>query len=187
MSGQEKTPQRQSQEGGGSPDEFVMEMIANQNRLHAYILSLMFDKEKARDVLQQTNLVLLEKKDDYVPGTAFGAWACKIAFYEVLAERRRAQRDRHMFSDDLLALIATRSERIAASLDQRSEALEECLALLPKKQREVLMARYRPGNSIADLASSIGKTPGAVSVLLHRIRSALLDCVSKKLANPPQT
>ncbi|MEQ8836580.1 MAG: sigma-70 family RNA polymerase sigma factor [Lacipirellulaceae bacterium] len=186
MSEHGETADRKWQEMGNGTDDFVMEMIGSQNRLHAYILSVMFDKERARDVLQQTNLVLLEKKDEYVPGTAFGAWACKIAFYEVLAERRRSQRDRHMFSDDLLALIATRSERITASLDQRSEALEECLALLPSNQREILMARYRPGNTIGDIANSVGKSPGAVSVLLHRIRSALLDCVSNKLKNLPQ-
>ncbi len=187
MADRHTQPDGETGESGGREDEFVLEMINCQSRLHAYILSLMFDKERAHDVLQQTNLILLEKKNEYEPGTAFGAWACKIAFYEVLAERRRKQRDRHMFSDELLALIAARSERIGASLDQRSEALEECLARLGSNQREILMSRYRPGGSVAEIAKSAGKTPGAISVILHRVRNALMDCIQHKLQQVAQS
>lgn len=172
---------------GNSEDEFVLEMINCQSRLYAYVLSLVFDKDRARDVLQQSNLILLEKKHEYQPGTAFGAWACKIAFYEVLAERRRNQRDRHMFSDELLALVAARSEHLTDNLDRRAEALEECVALLSDNQRQILLARYSPGGSVAEIAKAAQKTPGAISVVLHRVRNALLDCVQRKLNQPVQT
>lgn len=186
MSDQQDESGRQYEESSKDSDNFVIEMINCQSRLYAYILSLMFDKERARDVLQQTNLILLEKKNEYSPGTAFGAWACKVAFYEVLAERRKNQRDRHMFSDELLALVAARAEQVTASLDRRSEALEECLEQLSDQHRKILLARYSPGGSVAEIAAATKKSTGAIYVVLHRVRSALLDCVQRKLDHPAQ-
>ncbi|MGL4513756.1 MAG: sigma-70 family RNA polymerase sigma factor [Lacipirellulaceae bacterium] len=164
-----------------SDDEFVLSIIEVQSRLYAYVLSLILDRERAKDVLQQTNVVLLQKKENYQPGTSFFAWAAKTAFYEVLAERRRRGRDKHLFSDDLLAVVATVAAEVAGSLEQRADALRECLALLSPIQRETLLARYRPGGSVAGLADELGKTPNAISALLFRLRSTLLDCVQRRL------
>ena len=72
----------------GGHDQFVLEIIAAQSRLYAYILSLVLNREKARDILQQTNLVLLEKEREFEWGTNFGAWASRVAYYEVLTDRR---------------------------------------------------------------------------------------------------
>ena len=70
-------------------DEFIVHLTACQNRLYAYVFSLLPDRERRRDVLQETNLVLWRKSDQFMAGTDFGAWACKVAYFEVLAERRR--------------------------------------------------------------------------------------------------
>ncbi len=162
-------------------DDFVMNLIASQNRLYAYVLSLLFDRDRSRDVLQQTNLVLLEKETEFERGSNFFAWAARVAHYEVLADRRRRVRDRHLFSDELLALIAAQSTAATADLDQRAAALGECLKRLSPEHRDLLAQRYRPGGGVAALAQSLGKTPNAVSATLHRVRSALIDCVSRKL------
>jgi RNA polymerase sigma-70 factor (ECF subfamily) len=165
----------------GRDDEFVLSLLSVQSRLYAYILSLMLDKERAKDVLQQTNVVLLQKKGGFEPGTDFFAWSARVAFYEVLAERRRRGRDKHLFNDDLLALVAAESSRGTEGLEARADALRECLAKLPPKHREVVVSRYQPGGSVAGLADSMTKTPNAVSALLHRIRVALVECVTRKL------
>lgn len=167
--------------GQGGHDEFVLLVINTQPRLHAYILSLVFNKERAQDILQQTNLVLLEKEKDFTHGTEFFAWSARVAYYEVLADRRRRARDRHLFSDELLAVVAAESSKTLASLEDRSDALRKCLDKLSSTNREILMRRYRPGGNVAEIAASIGKTPNALSALLHRLRSGLVDCVSRQL------
>jgi RNA polymerase sigma-70 factor (ECF subfamily) len=166
---------------GGRGDSFVLEMIEAQNRLYAYVLSLVLDRERAKDVVQQTNLVLLEKQSDYQPGTDFFAWVSRVAFYEVLADRRRHYRDRHLFSDELLAVVASESLRETEGIEERTAALRQCLERLSPEHRDIVIARYRPGGSVSSLAQSLGKTPNAVSAILHRLRTALLDCVSRRL------
>ena len=122
-------------------DEFVLRVINAQTRMYAYILSLVLDRDRARDILQQTNLVMLQKESEFEHGTNFLAWAYKVAFYEVLAERRDRQRDKHLFSDELLALVATRMTTINQSLDDRSAALEQCLGMLSPEHRSLIIER----------------------------------------------
>ncbi|TWT37148.1 RNA polymerase sigma factor [Posidoniimonas corsicana] len=169
--------------GSGNHDAFVMQMIAVQTRLYAYVLSLVLDRERASEILQQTNLVMLEKAGEFEEGTNFSAWAYRVAFYEVLADRRKRSREKHLFNDELLALVASHSSTIGDSLDDRSVALEDCLSYLPDRHRQLITQRYRPGGSVAALAESLRKTPAAVSTLLYRIRSELLECTQKKLSH----
>ncbi|HMP07982.1 MAG TPA: sigma-70 family RNA polymerase sigma factor, partial [Lacipirellulaceae bacterium] len=134
------------------------------------------DAERARDVLQDTNVVLWRKAADYQLGTSFGAWACKVAYFEVLADRRRRRCDRHVFDEDLLEQLAGRAHVRLADIDERSQALDECLQKLPPHQRERLLERYRPGGSVQQIADNCGLTAGAVATALYRVRNALLDC-----------
>lgn len=166
---------------GGRDDEFVLAMIGAQGRLYAYVLSLVFDRDRAKDVLQETNLVLLEKQADFQAGTDFFAWAARVAFYEVLTDRRQRYRDRHLFNEELLSAIASESVRETADLDERAAALRGCLNKLSAEHRDALIARYRPGGSVSAIAAASGKSPNAVSAMLHRLRSTLLDCVSRRL------
>lgn len=176
----------QDQLGTEGHEAFVLLVINAQNRLYAYILSLVLDKERARDILQQTNLVLLEKEIGFTHGTEFFAWAARVAFYEVLADRRRRVRDRHLFSDELLAAVASESLRTAGAIEERTEALRHCLSKLSNTNRDLLMQRYRPDGSVAGIAESLGKTPGALSAILHRLRSGLVDCIERKLRSHTQ-
>ena len=69
--------------------DFVQLMIGCQSRLYAFIMSLVCDPEHAADILQQTNIVMWEKSDQFEPGTNFTAWTFQIARYQVLAHRQR--------------------------------------------------------------------------------------------------
>ena len=180
QAGNEDNP-RDAERNNGGHDEFVLQVIAVQTRLYAYILSLSLDKDRARDILQQTNLVLLEKETEYEQGTNFGGWASRVAYYEVLADRRRRYRDRHLFSDELLALVASRASAIGESLDARAEALESCLNKLSSEHRQLVIERYRPGGSVAAIAEELRKSPAAISAMLYRIRGVLVDCIQRKL------
>lgn len=162
-------------------DEFVLQIIGAQSRLYAYVLSLVLNRDRAADILQQANLVMLEKEPEFQPGTNFVAWAHRVVFYEVLADRRNRQRDKHLFSDELLASIAARSEHIDQDYDQRAQQLEACMRSLSEEHREVIRQRYRPGGSVAELAKQMGRTPAAMSALLYRIRTLLVECVQRKL------
>lgn len=167
-------------------DEVALELIEVQSRLAGYLYSLVLDHELTKDLLQRTNVVLLEKRDKFEPGTNFFAWACRVAYHEVLAARRDYVREKLVFDEDLLSMLATESQQKFEQHDDRMQALFDCLSKLPADQQELIMARYRPAGSVANLSKSLQKTPAALSSLLTRIRWKLVACVERKITGQLQ-
>jgi RNA polymerase sigma-70 factor (ECF subfamily) len=164
-------------------EELIVGLIArHQPEIHRYILSLLPDRMLADDVAQETNLVLWRKAAEYDPAQPFLPWAFTIALYQVKAARRDAGRDRHVFDDSLVELLA--SECRDDPHGDLELALEKCLQELPERQRDLILARYAPGSSVQGLAAERRQTPTALSLALMRIRKALETCIERKLATP---
>src|SRR5262249_1789568 len=89
-------------------DEFITQLTLAQSSLWAYVFSLLPDHGGGQDVLQETNLTLWRKANEFQPGTSFLAWACQVGYFHVLSHRRRVRRDRLVFDDDVLAYLAER-------------------------------------------------------------------------------
>jgi len=165
-------------------DEQVVQLIAGcQDRLFAYVLTLVPDRTVARDILQEANLVLWRRRERYVAGTSFVAWAYKIAFVQVLAHRRDRGRDRHVFfSEELMGQLADEAQQDLEGISDRRTALQGCLAKLSERRRWLIAQRYSSGSSIRVIAEMTGKTVGAIATAVYRIRNALRDCIARTLA-----
>ena len=87
-------------------DEFVRLLAQNQRRLFIYVHTLVPHHADAEEVLQNTNLVLWREFGTFQPGTNFAAWSCRVALNQVLAWRKKRQRDRLQFSDEFLTTVA---------------------------------------------------------------------------------
>jgi RNA polymerase sigma-70 factor, ECF subfamily len=162
-------------------ERFVEMIIDHQRRLCAYILTLLPDPNQAYDVLQQTNLVLWRDADRFDEGTNFFAWACRVAYFQVLDYRERSQRDRLRFGDALLDMLTAEFESDGQCESDRLAAMRECVESLPAGQRDLLGRRYQEDESVANIAATTGRTSGAISAGLYRIRMALLDCIQRRL------
>ncbi len=162
-------------------DDLALELIEVQNRLSGYIYSLILNHELAKDILQRTNVVLLEKRDTFETGTNFFAWACRVAYHEVLATRRDLAREKLVFDDQLLPVLAVASEQRFSDNDDQMQALFECLSHLPADQQNLIRSRYSPGGSVSEMSLALQKTPAAISSLLSRIRARLAACVDKRM------
>jgi RNA polymerase sigma-70 factor (ECF subfamily) len=164
------------------PDqEFVYQLTDWQNRLFGYLVTLLSNTHDARDVLQETNLVLWRKMGDFQTGTDFGAWARKCAYYQALAFLRDRKRDRHLFDDDVLALLANDDTGSAHDDNERRLALRDCLACLPDRHRHLIDLRYREEIPIRQLAADHGKKESSMKMIMMRIREKLHLCIESKL------
>lgn len=162
-------------------ESFIELLTGAQSAVFGYIVSLCHDHALAKDILQETNLTLWRKAEDFEEGTSFVAWACRTAYFHLLNHRRKRSREQLVFDEDVFDYLAERQEERAAGSDCRLEALRRCLEALPPAQRELVDRRYRPGASVQAIAREQGKTEGAVSQALFRIRSALQRCVETRL------
>src|SRR3954465_10038924 len=77
-----------------------------QRRLQVYVRGLVPNQADADEVLQEVNLFLWRNAHEYRPGTDFGAWAYKVAYFHVLTYRKRLARNKLRFGDALLLQLA---------------------------------------------------------------------------------
>ncbi len=168
--------------GGGRTSEFMQSLTGAQSRLYAYICSLIGGAAGARDVLQETNVVLWDKAHEYDPGRPFLPWAYRIAYLQVLAYRKRCARSRLIFDEHLVNEVAREFLRRDDDHDRRLDALNHCMDKLTRPRRELLDRRYQRGETVDQIAARLRKTPNVVSASLYRIRKALLECIEARLA-----
>jgi RNA polymerase sigma-70 factor (ECF subfamily) len=162
--------------------EFVSQIARHQSALHAYIISLMPGVDGVDDVLQETNLVLWEKRGTFEPGSNFRAWACAIARYRVMGHRRKlARQGLPLFDDALAEQLAAECEAEPEELTDRIRALEHCLGRLPEKERALIDNRYFSDSHLDEYAAQCGRPVESLRVSLFRIRAALKKCITGEL------
>jgi RNA polymerase sigma-70 factor (ECF subfamily) len=160
---------------------YVTLLVEHQDRLRAFIYSLLPGCQDVGDVLQNTNAVLWQKRRRYEHGTNFLAWAFSIARYQVKHHHGRIKRDgKIVFSDQVIERIANSAptnNRQSRLLD----ALEQCMSKLSDDQRKIVQARYTAGQSLEQLAKNLGRSAGSLRISLYRLRDNLKYCVENTM------
>ena len=167
---------------GGDYERFTALLTRHHAPLMSFILSLVPQWADAEDLLQQASVILWRKFGEFQPGTSFLAWSCQTARYLVLNHLRKNTRDPHVFSGELVDLLAREAEEDAERLQRQHAALGACLGKLDDRSRRLIARCYETGASIKEAAEALGATPNSVYKTLNRLRDALLECVRRTLA-----
>ena len=154
----------------------------HQRELYLYIWSLVHRSNDTQDILQETNLALWRDMARSSRVDDFRSWACRVAYNQVLAYRKRCARDRLHFDDALLGQMAKESEHQGEQASQWQLALRSCSRKLPAESRQMLVFRYRSPCSVRAIADQLGRSVASVSQSLYRIRAVLLQCIRETVA-----
>jgi RNA polymerase sigma-70 factor (ECF subfamily) len=162
-----------------------MEQLALvQQRLAGFVRALLPNPTDADEVLQETNIVIWQKIDQFDPerpGSDFLSWAFRIAALQAKSYRRRQAR-RPGFSDELMEELTVAAIGEQPMLEARRDALRVCMQALPGEERVLVEQCYAPGARIYEVAKTLTRTPTSVYRSLRRIRRALSVCVQRRLA-----
>ena len=163
--------------------EIIGLITQHQASIRAYIISLMPGIQGVSDVLQETNLILWEKRTSFEVGTNFAAWACTIALYEVKNHTQKIQRKQPILCLDekLAEELAEYCQLSPPETENRIVALEHCLTKLNKRELQLIKQRYISDTTLKSYAESLGRPVGSLRVTLHRIRQGLRRCISYQL------
>jgi len=165
-----------------SPLEFDVLLAAAQPRLRGYLAAILGAWSEVDDLVQETNLVLIMKRDDFEAGSNFIAWAFRVAYFKATTWRRDRMREgRVVLGEIAFQDIAAEAEAHFASRPPVSDALAHCLKLLPPRERELVNAKYVERESLVDLAGRLGCTSNSLHKSISRIRLVLRNCVTKTL------
>ncbi len=160
---------------------FVRTFTRHEAALRTFVRSLLPGWDDVDEVMQEVSVVVWKRFDTFDPDTEFMRWAAVIARFEVLNYRRRKARDKHIFDEDVIALLANECLEKSERQVVEQKALRHCLAKLPDHQRQLMLRAYSPQDSIKSIADEIGKTPTAVYKVLGRLRFKLYECIERSL------
>jgi RNA polymerase sigma-70 factor (ECF subfamily) len=164
--------------------ELLVRLLSRyQGELFRYIYALVPNEEDARDVLQETSVALFRKFAEYDPEKPFLAWAYRFAYIEVLKQRDRNVRGARLLKPAVIERLARERERIEPELEERVQALEQCLAELPPSDRELIRLRYQGKTRADQLVKALGTSRRTLFRQLDRIRRRLYECVNRRVAS----
>ena len=165
----------------GPSKEFVTEITAVQRRLYGFVRTLVYDREMVDEIVQETNVALWEQFERFEAGTNFAAWACRVAWFKVLDYRRSQKVRRLRFADTLVETLAAESIEVSDELDAERFALEQCVAKLTQRHRDLVSLYYEKRLSLTQIAATLSTNSNAIGQMLHRVRATLRSCVRRQL------
>ena len=160
-------------------EQFIRIVATHEARLRCYVLSLVPRWADADEIMQEVNVVLWQKFEQFQPDTNFFAWACQIARFKVKDYRRKKSRERVIFSDALVNMLAEECVAVAEKVNDSQAALDCCLKKLNPDQRKLILLRYNEDASINQIAMSLGRTIAAIYKALERTHQLLHECVAQ--------
>ncbi|HVA88909.1 MAG TPA: RNA polymerase sigma factor [Chloroflexota bacterium] len=158
-----------------SPDAFGVLYERHVRSVFAFCYSKLQDGPLAEDLTSQTFLHALRALPRYQQrGTPLKSWLFRIAA-NLITDRHRAQRPEQPLEtpppgyDEGVAFEPAdpKSEADLAAWEQ-AEDFSRLIAGLTPEQRAVVRLRFVEGLPMADIAAQVGRTEGAVKMLLMR-------------------
>jgi RNA polymerase sigma-70 factor (ECF subfamily) len=168
-------------------------------RLLAVARRVTRNEEDAHDVLQSAYLSAFRSLGDFEGACQLSTWLHRIVVNTALMKLRSRRRKPEESIEDLLPAFQEDGHHVeqfsewCAPADQLMERKETrttvraCIERLPDNYRTVLILRDIEEFSTQEVAETLGMTPTAVKVRLHRARQALSTLLRKEYAPPAVT
>lgn len=165
------------------------EFIHDRHRLGAFVTGLLRDAHVAEDVLQEVWVRLAAEVEKGTRLDNQAAWCRGVARNLVRRHWEQQQSAKVIADNAALETFLDRMELAFAEVDDesddwasRQQALDECVAALPERSRQMLTLRYESRASMDEVARTMGQSFEGVTKTLYRVRRALLKCVERKLS-----
>ena len=167
--------------------QFVRLLSAHSRPVFGFILGLASNRSDAEDISQDASVAMWKKFGDYREGTNFRAWACQVAYFEIVEHRRRKSKLRRLLSDEAFQALATEAFDTSDDTDRREDLLAGCLEKLPAADRRLIESRYFSAQSAKQIAEKKSKSIHSVYRSLSRIHDTLMRCVQHNLNGEAET
>lgn len=162
---------------------FLRLFVQHEQALRAYARVMVPNWDAVDEVIQEASVVMWRKLDLLDSPENFLPWAKVIVRFEALRARRDFARDRLVFSEELLSMLADEAAETEDELLAREKAaLERCFKRLSPAHRELLLAPYAGCGRVKELAEQTERSVNSLYKLLGRLRSKLQGCISHDLA-----
>jgi RNA polymerase sigma-70 factor (ECF subfamily) len=170
-------------------NEAAARFIRDRHLLGAFVGGLIRDAHAAEDILQEiwVRLAAELQRGTWIENQT--AWCRGVARNLV---RQHWEKSRRFNTPAQIASLDAFLDRVSQCFEatdsktlysaSRLAALDQCVASLPERSRQLLTLKYTQNSDLQAIAIQTGQSFEAVKKSLFRIRAALHDCVRQKLA-----
>lgn len=164
--------------------------------LYRYALARVSDEDLARDLVQDTFIAGLQSMGNFEGRASERTWLVAILKRKVIDHYRRANTHkgraevRMDFGDGGEGQESWLEGQVADPESLRDHdaienaelglAIERCLDRLPQRQARIFTLKSIQGWDTEDICKEMGVNPSNVWVILHRARTALMDCLGSQ-------
>ncbi|GAA1910980.1 hypothetical protein GCM10009688_14920 [Arthrobacter gandavensis] len=145
------------------------------SRIYKYIACRINDRERAEELANDVLRIVWEKQPTEPPGVG---WLIATA-RNVLGNEYKGRSRREQLMERLAE--EARVQAVITNDDEQQDSVAEILSRLKDRDREILMLSYWDELTTAELAESLGCTPSAAGVRLHRARKAFAKAAPQHL------
>ena len=163
----------------GNSKSFEVLIQKHKNKIYAFILSKIRNKDLAEDIFQETFIKVINslQKGKYNEGGKFLPWVMRIANNLVIDYFRKAKKMRTIAPTNdfnIFDILQDGDRNIEDNLvnDQVHKDLRKLIEYLPEDQKEVLKMRYYAELSFKEISESTGVS---INTALGRMRYALIN------------
>ncbi len=183
----------QCRQGSGAAFRVLVERY--QKKAFGQALAMLKDREEAMDVAQEAFVKVYRRLEHFQGSASFSTWLYRIVFNLCVDRLRRKETT---WLDDLreqtqkesaincgLVSSPTIANPLQSTLQaELAKKINEALAQVPEKQREVLILRELEGLSYEEIARVLQVPKGTVMSRLHHARVKLQELLCEYRANP---
>ena len=164
----------------GNQNSLEILIHRHKNRVFAYILMVVKDKQLADDIFQDTFIKVINtiQAGSYKEEGKFIQWVMRIAHNLIIDYFRKSKRlpvvDNDSYEFDIFDTIQFTDVSVEEKMiiDQIHKDVRELIEHLPKEQKEVLFMRHYSDMSFKDIAE---QTDVSINTALGRMRYALIN------------
>jgi RNA polymerase sigma-70 factor (ECF subfamily) len=147
--------------------------------IYRYVYARVGDAHMAEDLTAQVFVNALEGLSGYEPkGTPFRAWLYRIAHARTVDHWRRQGRRQEVPLPEDLPSDAPGADELSEAEAEWAAAID-LLAQLTDDQQEVILLRFIGEMSLAETATILSKTVGAVKAIQHRALASVARLIEQ--------
>lgn len=157
--------------------------MSNQSTIQAVSYALCRDYHLVQDIMQDSIVTILEKKDAYDEERPFLPWALKITRLKTLETLRKHSQNRRLVVSEEAALKiqgAVIEELNNASVDERTESMVFCLQKLKPEHRQMMRLKYFDNVKVEQIAKRLKKSFSSIQSQILRLRLKLRKCIEQR-------
>lgn len=186
-------PKKSSEPADCSTNEIVVQILEGDLQAFRHIVrryqadvlmianAMMRDRDYVSDIVQKVFIKTFQNLDKFDGDQSFRLWIKGIARNTVRDELRKKYRYRgriERYAKEMEQRLAGNGSDLFS--DEARDALEDCIGRLEQDSARAIRMHYDERRKTDEIAEILGRSGGAIRVLIHRARASLRDCLVGK-------